>query len=210
MPYHLPSPTPPISSPFSPPLGYPILPLPLPYYTLPFPTLPSHPLCSAPLPNLALPPLPSHSLPSAPLASPPLSSPTLLYPPNTYPLIPYHIYPLPCHIPLASRGRKSPSLPTLDYLIQPYTALNYPTLSYPLLTHSSPLPYLILISSPLLHYITLPSPTNFPTLSFHLLYSPFILQLTYPTLQSPIPLICPSLPTPRLTYLPYSTLPPLS
>ena len=69
----------------------------------------------------------------------------------------------------------------------------------------SPSPNPFLPSTPL-HYLTLPSPqlpsptplhystpTPFPTLSSHLLYSPkipsppFIPQLTYPTLQSPLP-----------------------
>ena len=86
------------------------------------------------------------------------------------------------------------------------------------------------------HYITLPFPTPFPTLSSHLLYSPtipsppFNPQLTYPTLQSPTPMplisslgyptllshpyptiFSPLLPFPRIpspTYLPYLT--PLS
>ena len=86
-------------------------------------------------------------------------------------------------------------------------------LSYPLLTLSSHLLLSTTLPSPL-HYSTLPTP--FLTLSCHLLYfptissPPFIPQLTYPTLQSPLPnplIFSPA--SPRLLYLPYCTLPPL-
>ena len=136
-----------------------------------------------------------------------------------------YLDPLPYHISLGDVGvEKSPSLP---YSRLPYPALLCPSLPYailPSLNHflpSTPLHYLTLPSPQLpshtpLHYSTTPTP--FPTLSSHLLYSPtipyppFILQLTYSTLQSPLPHpshLFPSLPSPRRPYLPYSTLPPL-
>ena len=99
--------------------------------------------------------------------------------------------------------KKAIPSPTLDCLIQPYSALHYPSLSYPLLTLSShllistTLPYSPLSSVPL-PYPTAslyPPPTSFPTLSSHLLYSPtipsspFIPQLTSlpSNLPSPFP-----------------------
>ena len=222
LPCHLPSPTPPISSPFSSPLGYPILPS-RPYPTilspfLPFPRTPSAPLPylsshllpSPPLPTLAFPTIRSARIPSSPF-----SSPTLLYPHHTYPLIAYHTYPLPYHIPLGGLGAKKSS--SLPYSWPHFPALLCPPLPYAVLPSPNPflpstprhflsLPSPQLPSPDPLHYSTphsfpyplLPSPIS-PTIPS----PPFIPQLTYPTLQSPPSLS--SLPPP-LPYAPLSTL----
>ena len=185
---------------------------------LPSPTQPSHTLPSQPhrcpiipLASSTIPyPLPYPPLPYPPyssLNSPPLHDPTL-----SSHLLRFPIYPL-----LAS----APFLTPLPYSPLPSPFLPSPTIHSPPLI-PSPLPYLTLPSPQLpspTHCITLHhSLTPFPTLSSHLLYSPtipstpFIPQLTYPTLQSPLPHpfhLFPSLPSPRLPYLPYVTLPPL-
>ena len=208
----------------SPRLPYCTLP---PYPTVPFPTLPSHPLCSSPLPTLVPPPLsyptypripyhPLRSHPSRPLPSPYLPSHPLPHLSSTLPYLG------------GLRAERSPSFPILDFLIQPYSALHYPMLSYPLLTLSSHLlsitlpyplssppyptallypphsfPYTLPLFHPLpfsLSWCTLPS--NLPSPS--LISSP---RLGYPTLLSnPYPtILSPLLPFPRIlspTYLP--------